>query len=328
MAIGRRQFISALGGAVAWPLAARAQQSAMPAVGFLSAGQPAASSHYIVAFREGLAEVGFIEGKNVAIEFRFADLHLERLPALAIDLVRRQVAVIFTAGGDVPAMIAKGATSTIPIVFATGFDPVKSGLVTSLNRPGGNVTGATFIAGQLGAKRLELLRDLVPSAQLVALMVNPDNPNAETDVSDLQAAARKLGTQIEFLKASDEREVDTAFVALGQLKANAFLVNPDALFSNLRQKIVALAERHSVPAMYYIRDYPDVGGLISYGASLTSIYRQGGIYVGHILKGEKPADLPVLQPTKFELVLNLKTAKALGLTVPQSLLVAADDVIE
>jgi putative tryptophan/tyrosine transport system substrate-binding protein len=223
---------------------------------------------------------------------------------------------------------AKGATSTIPIVFVTGFDPVKSGLVASLNRPGGNVTGATVIAGQLSEKRLELLRDLVPTARLVAVLINQDNPNVETDVPDLEAAARTLGLQMEFLKASDEREVDTAFVSLAQLKADALLLNPDPLFSTLRQKIVALAEHQSVPAVYYASDYTDVGGLISYGASFTGAYRQAGTYVGRILKGEKPADLPVVQPAKFELVINLKTAKALGLTVPPTLLATADNVIE
>ena len=327
--IGRRQFISALGGAaLAWPLAARAQQPAMPMIGFLSAASAAATPQNAAALREGLADAGFVEGKNVAIEFRYADQHLERLPKLAIDLVRRQVAVIVTGGGDVPAMIAKGATSTIPIVFVTGFDPVKSGLVASLNRPGGNVTGATVIAGQLSEKRLELLRDLVPTARLVAVLINQDNPNTETDVPDLEAAARTLGIQIEFLKASDEREVDTAFVSLAQLKADALLLNPDPLFTTLRQKIVALAEHQSVPAVYYSGDYTDVGGLISYGASFRGAYRQAGTYAGRILKGEKPADLPVVQPAKFDLVINLKTAKTLGLTVPQSILARADQEIE
>jgi putative ABC transport system substrate-binding protein len=238
------------------------------------------------------------------------------------------VAVIVTGGGDVPAMIAKGATSTIPIVFVTGFDPVKSGLVASLNRPGGNVTGATVIAGQLSEKRLELLRDLVPTARHIAVLINQDNPNAETDAPDLEAAARTLGIQIEFLEASDEREVDRAFVSLAQLKADALLLDPDPLFTTLRQKIVALAEQQSVPAVYYSRDYTGVGGLVSYGASFAGAYRQAGTYAGRIIKGEKPADLPVVQPAKFELVINLKSAKALGLTIPGAVLARADEVIE
>jgi putative ABC transport system substrate-binding protein len=325
----RRDFITLVGGAaIGWPLPARAQQPAMPVIGFLSAASAAATPQNAAALREGLADAGFVERKNVAIEFRFADQHLERLPRLAIDLVRRQVAVIVTGGGDVPAMIAKGATSTIPIVFVTGFDPVKSGLVASLNRPGGNVTGATVIAGQLSEKRLELLRDLVPTARHIAVLINQDNPNAETDAPDLEAAARTLGIQIEFLEASDEREVDRAFVSLAQLKADALLLDPDPLFTTLRQKIVALAEQQSVPAVYYSRDYTGVGGLVSYGASFAGAYRQAGTYAGRIIKGEKPADLPVVQPAKFELVINLKSAKALGLTIPGAVLARADEVIE
>jgi putative ABC transport system substrate-binding protein len=325
----RRDFITLVGGAaIGWPLPARAQQPAMPVIGFLSAASAAATPQNAAALREGLADAGFVEGKNVAVEFRFADQHLERLPRLAIDLVRRQVAVIVTGGGDVPAMIAKGATSTIPIVFVTGFDPVKSGLVASLNRPGGNVTGATVIAGQLSEKRLELLRDLVPTARHIAVLINQDNPNAETDAPDLEAAARTLGIQIEFLEASDEREVDRAFVSLAQLKADALLLDPDPLFTTLRQKIVALAEQQSVPAVYYSRDYTGVGGLVSYGASFAGAYRQAGTYAGRIIKGEKPADLPVVQPAKFELVINLKSAKALGLTIPGAVLARADEVIE
>ena len=327
--MNRREFIALAGGAaVVWPLPVRAQQSGMPVIGFLSAASAAATPQNAAALREGLADAGFVEGKNIAIEFRFADQHLERLPRLAIDLVRRQVAVIVTGGGDVPAMIAKGATSTVPIVFVTGFDPVKSGLVNSLNRPGGNVTGATVIASQLSEKRLELLRDLMPSVRHIAVLINQDNPNAETDAPDLEAAARTLGIQTEFLKASDEREVDSAFVSLAQLKADALLLDPDPLFTTLRQKIVALAEHQSVPAVYYSRDYTDVGGLISYGASFEGAYRQAGTYAGRIIKGEKPADLPVVQPAKFELVINLKSAKTLGLTIPGAVLARADRVIE
>ena len=325
----RRDFITLVGGAAAaWPLAARAQQPAMPVIGFLSSRSAGQSAGVVAAFRDGLAEAGFIEGKNVAIDFRFAEGHLERLPALAIGLVRRGVAVIFTGGGDVPAMVAKGATSTIPIVFVTGFDPVKSGLVTSLNRPDGNLTGATVIAGQLAAKRLGLLHELVPSVRLVAVLLNPNNPNAEADVADAQVAARALGQQIEVLPAGSEQELEVAFTSFSQLKADALLLEPDPLFTDLRNKIVALVERQRMPAIYYAREYTAAGGLLSYGASFTDLYRQGGVYVGRILKGAKAADLPVVQPTKFELVVNLKTAKALGLTIPPGVLAIADEVIE
>ena len=325
----RRDFITLVGGAAAaWPLAARAQQPAMPVIGFLSSRSAGQSAGVVAAFRDGLAEAGFIEGKNVAIDFRFAEGHLERLPTLAIGLVRRGVAVIFTGGGDVPAMVAKGATSTIPIVFVTGFDPVKSGLVTSLNRPDGNLTGATVIAGQLAAKRLGLLHELVPSVRLVAVLLNPNNPNAEADVADAQVAARALGQQIEVLPAGSEQELEVAFTSFSRLKADALLLEPDPLFTDLRNKIVALVERQRIPAIYYAREYTAAGGLLSYGASFTDLYRQGGVYVGRILKGAKAADLPVVQPTKFELVVNLKTAKALGLTIPPGVLALADEVIE
>jgi putative ABC transport system substrate-binding protein len=324
----RREFITLLGGAASWPLAARAQQLAMPVIGFLSSRSPGESAGVVAAFQDGLAEAGFIEGKNVAIDFRFAEGHLERLPTLAIGLVRRGVAVIFTGGGDAPAMVAKGATSTIPIVFVTGFDPVKSGLVTSLNRPDGNLTGATVIAGQLAAKRLGLLHELVPSVRLVAVLLNPNNPNAEADVADAQVAARALGQQIEVLPAGSEQELEVAFTSFSRLKADALLLEPDPLFTDLRHKIVALVERQRIPAIYYAREYTAAGGLLSYGASFTDLYRQGGVYVGRILKGTKAADLPVVQPTKFELIINLKTAKALGLNLPGGLLALADEVIE
>jgi len=327
--IGRRELLAALGSAAAaWPFAARAQQQAMPMVGFLTSRSPGESAGVVAAFRDGLAEAGFIEGKNVAIDFRFAEGHLERLPTLAIGLVRRGVAVIFTGGGDVPAVVAKGATSTIPIVFVTGFDPVKSGLVTSLNRPDGNLTGATVIAGQLAAKRLGLLHELVPSVRLVAVLLNPNNPNAEADVADAQVAARALGQQIEVLPAGSEQELEVAFTSFSRLKADALLLEPDPLFTDLRNKIVALVERQRIPAIYYAREYTAAGGLLSYGASFTDLYRQGGVYVGRILKGAKAADLPVVQPTKFELIVNLKAAKALGLNLPGSLLAIADEVIE
>jgi len=324
----RREFITLVGGAVAWPIAARAQQSVMPVIGFLSANRSDAFPNYIAAFHEGLAEGGFVEGKNVAIEFRFAEQRLERLPALAMDLVRRKVAVILTSGGDVPAMVAKGVTSTIPVVFLTGFDPVKSGLVASLNRPGGNLTGATVIAGQLVAKRLELLRELVPAARIVGVLANPNNPNADGDMAEAQTAGRALGQEIHVLLAEREQEVDAAFTTLALLKADALVLDADPLFANLRGKIIALVERRALPTVYYSREYADAGGLISYGASFTGLYRQGGIYVGRILKGAKPAELPVVQPTKFDLIINRKTAKALGLDVPSTLLARADEVIE
>ena len=324
----RREFITLVGGAVAWPIAARAQQSVMPVIGFLSANRSDAFPNYIAAFHEGLAEGGFVEGKNVAIEFRFAEQRLERLPALAMDLVRRKVAVILTSGGDVPAMVAKGVTSTIPIVFLTGFDPVKSGLVASLNRPGGNLTGATVIAGQLVAKRLELLRELVPAARIVGVLANPNNPNADGDMAEAQTAGRALGQEIHVLLAEREQEVDAAFTTLALLKADALVLDADPLFANLRGKIIALVEGRALPTVYYSREYADAGGLISYGASFTGLYRQGGIYVGRILKGAKPAELPVVQPTKFDLIINRKTAKALGLDVPSTLLARADEVIE
>ena len=327
--IARRKFLATLGGAaVAWPLAAGAQQTAMPVIGFLSANRSDAFPNYIAAFHDGLADGGFVEGKNVAIEFRFAGQRLERVPALAMDLVRRKVAVILTTGGDVPAMVAKGVTSTIPIVFLTGFDPVKSGLVASLNRPGGNLTGATVIAGQLVAKRLELLRELVPAARIVGVLANPNNPNADGDMAEAQTAGRALGQEIHVLLAEREQEVDAAFTTLALLKADALVLDADPLFANLRGKIIALVERRALPTVYYSREYADAGGLISYAASFTGLYRQGGICVGRILKGAKPAELPVVQPTKFDLIINRKTAKALGLEVPPSLLALADEVIE
>jgi putative tryptophan/tyrosine transport system substrate-binding protein len=324
----RRDFIAGLGSAAVWPVVARAQQPAMPVIGFLTSNRSAAVPHYTAAFREGLAETGFVEGRNVKIEYRFAEQHLERIPALAVDLVRRGVAVIFSSGGDVPAMVAKGATSTIPIVFVSGYDPVKIGLVASLNRPGGNITGATVIAGELGPKRVELLRDLVPQVRAAGLMINPNEPNAESDIASAQAAAQSIGLQIHILNADSEQDVEKIFTALVDLKADGLLVYPSPLFQNLRQKIVAMVARQLMPAVYYSRDYPAVGGLISYGASLTGLYRQGGIYVGRVLKGERPANLPVVQPTKFELVINLGTAKALGLPIPPAVLVRADEVTE
>ena len=328
----RREFITLLGAAAAvLPHGAGAQQPPIPVIGAIwTAHRDFATDRYTIAFREGLMAMGFTDGRNVAIEHRSTDGHLDRLPRLMVDLVRRQVAVIFVAAGDVPALVAKGATISIPIVFLTSSDPVRSGLVASLNRPGLNATGVTYLGGSLGAKRLEILHELVPSAASVGLLVNPNNTNTEPESADIQAAARRIGLQIHIMEASNNAEVDQAFATLTESKAGALLVNPDPLFFTplLRDQIVTLAAGHTVPTSYYAREFPDNGGLISYGASIADALRQCGSYVGRILKGENPADLPVEQPTKFELVINLKTAKALGLTVPQSLLARADEVTE
>jgi putative ABC transport system substrate-binding protein len=325
----RREFISMLGGAAAWPVAARAQQAAMPVIGAVwTANRTFATDRYTHAFRDGLAEMGFTDGLNLAIEHRATDGHLERLPRLIVDLVRRPVAVIFVAAGDVPALVAKGATRNIPIVFLTSSDPVRSGLVASLNRPGLNATGVTTIGGPLGTKRLEMLHELVPRAATFGLLINPNNTNSEPEAMDVQSGARTIGLQIHVLEASNADEIDRAFAALIELKAGALLVASDPLFFARRNQFVTLAARYSVPTIYYAREFPDDGGLMSYGASIVGGIRQCGSYAGRILKGENPADLPVVQPTKFEMVINLKTAKTLGLTVPPTLLVLADEVIE
>jgi putative tryptophan/tyrosine transport system substrate-binding protein len=323
----RREFITSFGSSVvAWPLTARAQQAAMPVIGFLQSGSPSPNAHLVAAFRQGLSESGYVEGRNVAIEFRWAEGRYNELPALAADLVRRRVAVIF--GGAPPAArAAKAATATIPIVFTSGDDPVKSGLVASLNRPGGNVTGVAILTGQIGSKLLGLLRELVPNAAVVAVLINPTLRYAEQS-SDLQAAARTLGLQLHVLRASTERDIDTAFETLAGLKANALVVGADSFFLSRSDKIVVLAARLALPAIYQNREYAAAGGLVSYGTSLADSYRLAGIYAGRILKGDKPADLPVLQPTKFELVINLKTAKALGLVIPSGVMAIADEVIE
>ena len=326
----RREFITFLGGAaVVCPLAARAQPSSMPTIGYIRNGTLTPSDDpFTIAFREGLAEMGFTEGRNVAIEYRSTEGHLERLPRLTVDLVRRPVAVMFVAGGDMPALVAKGATRSIPIVFTTTADPVRSGLVDSLNRPGANVTGVTTLAGPLGAKRLELLRELVPKATTVGLLVNPNNTNSEPETADILAGARALGLRTHTVEASNSDEVSRAFAKLTELKAGALLVYGDPIFFLLRSQIVLLAAQSAIPTIYNAREFVHDGGLISYGASFTVAFRQCGNYVGRILKGEKPADIPVLQPTKFELVVNVRTAKALGLDLPPSLLTRADEVIE
>jgi len=324
----RRDFIIFLAGAMAaWPLAARAQQKAMPVIGVLSPASYDPFSTFVTAFRQGLSEAGYVEGENFAIEYRFAEGHYDRLPALAADLVGRKVDLIM-ASSPPSALAAKSATSTIPIVFRSGADPVRDGLVASLARPGGNLTGVSFIADELTAKRLELLSELVPRAGVIALLMNPNNATAERVIRDVQEAARTKGLQLHVLKATSESEIDTAFASLVQLHAGALVVGADPFLSGRREQLVALASRRAVPSIYAWREFAASGGLISYGASLPAILHQAGIYVGKILKGAKPADLPVQQPTKFELVINLKTAKALGLEVMPTLLARADEVIE
>jgi ABC-type uncharacterized transport system substrate-binding protein len=321
----RREFITLLGGVAAtWPLAARAQQ---PAIGFLFAGLPQAS--FSSAFSKGLSEMGFVDGRNVAIEYRWAEEQNDRLPALAAELVRQKVAVIYAGGGTFAVVAAKSATTTIPIIFVMGDDPVQAGLVASFNRPGGNVTGISFMNAQLTAKRIGLLHELMPAAERFAMLVNPGNQRvASALTADAQAAAAAIGRQIEIFTASTNREIDAAFASIVQKRADALLIGPSPLFFTRRAQLATLASRHALPTIHFAREFVEATGLISYGSNIADATHQGGIYVGRILKGEKPADVPVLQPTKFQLVINLTTAKALDLTVPPTLLARADEVIE
>src|SRR4051812_43784949 len=325
----RREFITLLGGAAAaWPLMSRAQQPAMPVIGFLSGRSLASDAHLVTAFRQGLNETGYLEGRNVQIEFRWAEGQFDRLRVMAADLVDRRVAAIFAGGMDTAIRGVRTFITTTPTVFATGGDPIGLGLVASFNRPGGNATAVTVISAELMPKRLELLRELVGSAIFVAVLVNPNDANAASYTRDAQVAAATLGLQVRVVHAGTEADFDTAFATLVKAGANALLVTVNTLFINKREKLLALAVRHAVPAMYDRREFPAAGGLMSYGANIIEQYRQSGAYIGKILGGVKPADLPVLQPTKFELVVNLKIAKALGLTVPLSLLARADEVFE
>jgi putative ABC transport system substrate-binding protein len=328
--IGRRKLIALLGSAaVAWPLATRAQQAATPVVGFLNIQSPEGYAEPLRGFRQGLSEAGFVEGRNVAIEYRWADNQIDRLPALAAELVRRQAAVIAATGGPPSAAAAKAATTKIPVVFIVGEDPVKLGLVASLARPGGNLTGINFFSVELAAKRLELLRELVPGAARVAVLVNPaEAAVTETTVRDVQAAARGMGLQIRVVNTGNSREIVAAFATLASERPDAIFIGPGSFLISRRVQLAHLATRHAIPVVYPGRDYADVGGLMSYGPSLTDAYRQVGVYVGRILKGAKPSDLPVLQPSKFDLIINAETARMLGLTVPPSLIAIADEVIE
>jgi putative ABC transport system substrate-binding protein len=326
--VKRREFITLLGGAaVTWPLAANAQQT-MPTIGFLHGASAQPFAHVVAGFRQGLKETGFTEDRNIAIEFRWAEGQYDRLPAMAADLVGRRVVLIATGGGEPTVLAAKAATASIPIVFNMGSDPVKAGVVASLSRPGGNATGVNILTEELTAKRVGLLHELVPANLVMAHLVNPNYPPAESFIREVDAAARARSRQILLLKASSENEIDAAFATIGQMRAGSLIVAADPYFNGRRDQIVALAARHALPAAYEQREFAVAGGLMSYGTSITDAYRQMGTYAGRILKGEKPADLPVVQSAKFELVVNLKTAKALGLTLPSGLLSITDEVIE
>jgi len=324
----RREFITLVGGATAWPFAARAQQPAVPVLGFLHPSSAEAYASLMLAFRKGLGESGYVEGQNLIIEYRWAQGQDDRLPALAAELVSRRVSVIATASATAAALAAKAATSTIPIVFIIGADPVQFGLVASINRPGANVTGVTFLSNVLVAKELELLHEVLPTALELGLLVNPSNPNSNTDTNQAKTAADLVGRKVHVVYASTERDLDVAFAALIEKRVAALVIVPDALFVRQREQLAALATRHAMPTIYSNRLYVDSGGLMSYGASQFDAYRQAGIYVGRIIGGAEPADLPVVQPTRFELIINNKTAKKLGLTIPDKLLAVADEVIE
>ena len=330
LGVRRRDFITLLGGAVAaWPLAARAQQPAMPVIGFLRPSTRESAVHLLAAFRAGLKEIGFVEGQNVAIEYRWAERQEDRLREIAAELVRRQVAVIVTPGSTVAALAAKAETTTIPIVFSSGSDPVKAGLIASLNSPGGNVTGIYQLSNDLIGKRLELLHEVVPAVTTIALLVNPANAvAADSTTKEAQAAARSLGLEIKIFATSNNRDIDAAFIEIAHQQIGAALNMPDAFFTSRRVQLVTLATRFAIPAIFSIREYVEVGGLMSYGENIADQWRRVGIYVGRVLKGERPAELPVMQVTKFELVINLKTAKALGVKISDNLLSLADEVIE
>lgn len=325
----RRDFIKVIAGsAAAWPLGTQAQQGAMPVIGFMSGRAPEDSAHLVAAFRQGLAETGFVEGQTVTIEFRWAHGDYDRLPALAADLVSRKVAVLVGVGGDVSALAAKKATATIPVVFGMGDDPVKAGIVASFNRPDGNVTGFTVWTSEMESKRLGLLREMVPAVQLIGVLVNPKFPPSSHELSDLELAAKGIGQRLFVASANNDAELDSALASLGQQRVGGFLVTAAPFFDTRLERIVGFAAQNRLPAIYQFREYAVAGGLISYGPNIVESYRNAGLYVGRILKGEKPADLPVLQPTKFDFVINLKTAKTLGLTVPPTLLAEAGEVIE
>jgi putative tryptophan/tyrosine transport system substrate-binding protein len=324
----RRELISLIGGAAAWPLTARAQQPTMPVIGFLYAGSPGPVANQMAVFRQVLAETGYVEGQSVTIEYRYAAGQYDRLPELAADLVRRRVTVMVVTPNTSAARAAKAATTTIPIVFSVGDDPAKLGLVASLSRPGGNATGVNYFLVELVAKRLGLLRELLPAAARVGALVNPNSSEAEPFTRDVTAAASAIGVHIDLVHARDSAEIEAAFATFVRNRAEALLVAPDTFFSNRRVQIVTLAARHAIPSIYTVREYVEPGGLMSYGTSLTEVYRQLGVYTGRILKGAKPADLPVVQSIKFELIINMPTARALGLEIPPTLLARADEVIE
>jgi putative ABC transport system substrate-binding protein len=324
----RREFIALVGSGLAWPLAARAQRSGMPVIGFLHSASPEPYVPQVNGFRQSLKQAGYVEGQNVAIEYRWAENQIARLPTMAVELAHRQVSVIVAGGSPVSALAAKSTTTTIPIVFINAADPVAIGLVASFNRPGGNVTGATLLSAELVAKRLGILRDLLPSVKRIAMLVNPTRPGVDAQKAQMQEAAQAIGLALQILNASSERDFDAVFQAVASQQDGALIVAPDALFLSQRIQIADLATRYKIATMYELRDFVEAGGLISYGASAVDLYRQGGALTGQILMGKKPADLPVLQPTKFELAINMKTARALGLTISSGLLSIADELVE